>query len=156
VQIHKVYKNFNNCVKRHVAGNREYHSATFVIDTIVFSSALLSRLALISLLHTSFRAGDRPRCHRNKSGKFGFAPDCRRCIIQMALSIGLSSFRHHGVFTFNQFPQIHYWRWKVCGFCMTTIKEENRGLTFINHWHRLRNPLFTQKKFWCTKVKASN
>jgi len=31
-----------------------------------------------------------------------------------------------------------------------TLKEENRGLTLVNH--RPQNPIFTQKKFWCAKA----
>jgi len=39
---------------------------------------------------------------------------------------------------------------------MTTLKEENHGLIMINHWHQLQNSIFTQKNFWCTKIKPSN
>jgi len=35
----------------------------------------------------------------------------------------------------------------------TILKEENRGLILVNIDREIQ---FTQKKFWCTKIKASN
>jgi len=48
-----------------------------------------------------------------------------------------------GVFTFNQFPQIHYWR-KV-GF-VTILKEENRD------WPWSTNDIDRETQYSCKKV----
>jgi len=41
-------------------------------------------------------------------------------------------------------------------FCTIILKDENRGLTLINHRRRPRNSIFMQKKFLCAKIKESN
>jgi len=50
---------------------------------------------------------------------------------------------------FNQFPNSLVAM--KSEFCITNPKR-----IMDHHRHRLRNPIFIQKKFWCVKVKAPN